>query len=331
MIGRSRAFRDLIDVLAKAAQYDATVLIEGETGTGKELAARAIHYDGPRRSRPFVPVNCGALPESLVENELFGHSRGAYTGADCDRSGLIAAAQGGTLFLDEIDSLSPKGQVTLLRFLEDRAYRPVGSSSPRTADVRIVAASNKDLIALSGADRFRADLYYRLRVVCVRVPPLRERGDDVLLLADQFIQSASRQFRKPAVPLAAATESWFRRHGWPGNIRELENLIYQAFLLCDDTRLDVPSPLMESADVCELPLNYRSAKEQAIVAFERRFLRHVIETTNGNVSEAARIIGTERRHLGRLLKKYAIVRPSADSPADTKRHTPLARRPLSST
>jgi len=327
MVGRSRAFIELLAVLAKAARYDATILLEGETGTGKELAARALHYDGPRRARPFVPVNCGALPDTLVENELFGHCRGAYTGADSDRSGLIATAEGGTLFLDEVDSLSPKGQVTLLRFLEDRQYRPVGSAGSRAADVRVIAASNRDLPLMARTERFRFDLFYRLRVVSIRVPALRERGDDVLLLAAHVIKTASARFNKPIVPLSPASQDWLRSQEWPGNIRELENVVCQAFLLTEGPAIDIsalcPSPRIEATETARVPgevtLNYRSAKARAIAEFDRRFLARVLRTTGGNISEAARMIGTERRHLGRLLKKYEMSRLTATVPSSSRR------------
>ena len=309
MVGESCAFREMQTILNRIAQYDATVLIHGETGTGKELAARAIHYVGPRKARPFLPVNCGALPDTLIENELFGHCRGAYTSADSDQAGLVDAANGGTLFLDEVDSLSAKGQVTLLRFLEDRQYRPVGARTHRRADVRIIAASNNDLEREVAGNRFRADLLYRLQVLRLRVPPLRERDDDVLLLADAFIKESSARYRKPGLPLAPPTRAWFRRYRWPGNIRELENVVCEAFLLTEGTTIEIaPPPVMRDAGPATEPLSFRVAKQQAIAEFEQRFLAHVLDRAEGNVSAAARIIGTERRHLGRLLKKYKLAR-----------------------
>jgi DNA-binding NtrC family response regulator len=305
MIGESSAFRAMLAILTKIAQYDATVLIEGETGTGKELAARAIHYGSDRRAHPFLPVNCGALPDTLIENELFGHCRGAYTSAHSDEAGLVDAASGGTLFLDEVDSLPPKGQVTLLRFLEDRQYRPVGGRAHRRADVRIIAASNSDLDQLVALQRFRADLLYRLQVMRLRVPPLRDRGDDVLLLADHFIRESSARYRKPWLPLAASTAAWFRAYRWPGNIRELENATCEAFLLADGQAVTVEPPSGLDRPVTGTDaLSYRLAKQRAIDDFEYRFLSDIIDRARGNISAAARIIGTERRHLGRLLKKH---------------------------
>jgi transcriptional regulator with GAF, ATPase, and Fis domain len=186
LIGLSPAFRDMVGLVQRIAQTDAPVLIEGETGTGKEVAARAIHYSGSRRDRPFVPVNCGAIPENLIENELFGHVRGAYTDAREPQPGLIALANGGTLFLDEVETLCPKGQVALLRFLQDLNYRPLGSRREESADVRVIAATNIDLSELVHAKQFRMDLYYRLQILFLRMPPLRERTGDAALLAEHF-------------------------------------------------------------------------------------------------------------------------------------------------
>jgi len=305
MLGESPEFLQTLTLLKQVAVYDAAVLIEGETGTGKELAARAIHYDGPRRSKPFLPVNCGALQDSLIENELFGHCRGAYTGADRDEPGIIGAAHGGTLFLDEVDSLSPKAQVALLRFLEDRQYRPVGGRSQRAADVRIISASNRSLAELVAADRFRADLIYRLRVMHIQIPPLRARAGDALLLARHFVSSLSQRFEKPILPFAPAAAVWIETYAWPGNVRELENVVCQAFLLASGPEITfatLPESAVEPFEV----RSYRRAKQRAIVEFERTFLSRVIRSTGGNVSEAARLIQTERRHLGRLLKKHGL-------------------------
>jgi DNA-binding NtrC family response regulator len=312
MLGQSPRFRETLALLKQVARFDAGVLIEGETGTGKELAARAIHYDGPRRAKPFLPVNCGALQDSLIENELFGHCRGAYTGADSDAAGLVGSADGGTLFLDEVDSLSPKAQVTLLRFLEDRQYRPVGGRAHRTADLRVLSASNRSLTGLVAAGAFRADLLYRLRVMYVPIPPLRDRPGDAELLARHFVEEFSRRFGKPPLPFSAAALAWIEAYAWPGNVRELENIVCQAFLLETGPEI-VISPLCGDPDEPDSDIrNYRRAKQRAVDDFERRFLAGVLRSTGGNVSQAARLIETERRHLGRLLKKHGLERPAAN-------------------
>jgi DNA-binding NtrC family response regulator len=308
MLGDSPPFRHTLELLGRVARYDAAVLIEGETGTGKELAARAIHYDGPRRARPFVPVNCGALPDSLIENELFGHCRGAYTGADSDEPGIVAGANGGTLFLDEVDSLSARAQVALLRFLEDQHYRPVGGRSYRRADVRIVSASNRSLADLVQSGRFRPDLLYRLSVMRVRLPPLRERDGDVALLARHFVQRFSTRFQKPALPFSAGALAWMHAYHWPGNVRELENVVCQAFLLATGPDIEIPSSAEPAGAQAIEIATYRRAKQRAIVEFEKDFLARVIRRTDGNVSLAARLVQTERRHLGRLLKKHGLDR-----------------------
>jgi two-component system, NtrC family, response regulator GlrR len=317
MIGRSAAFLIALERIRKIASCQATVLIEGETGTGKDMAARAIHYQGDRNGQSFVPVNCGALPDSLLENELFGHARGAYTDARTDQPGLLELADGGTLFLDEVDALTPKAQVTLLRFLQDQRYRPLGSRRERSADVRVIAASNCCLEMLAASGRFRLDLLYRLRLLQLTLPPLRERSGDVRLLAAHFVEQASRKFGGLVRPFDAATREWFDRYHWPGNVRELENFVYQAFLLSDTPELSIspPDALVAGAgngSGSGNPLNYRCAKGRAIAEFQTRFLSAVMRRAGGNVTAAARLIGTERRHLGRLLKKYGIARaPSA--------------------
>jgi DNA-binding NtrC family response regulator len=306
MIGRSLAFRIADALIAKIAAYDAPVLVEGETGTGKELAARAIHYRGARASRPFVPVNCGALPDALIENELFGHRRGAFTDARDDKPGLVELARGGTLFLDEVDALTPKAQVTLLRFLQDQQFRPLGGRREEQGDVRIVTASNRVLERQVEAGAFRLDLLYRLKLLHLTLPPLRERREDIPLLAEHFVALGAARYRKPALPIDPATLDWFARYSWPGNIRELEHLIKRGLLLAEGPRIVVPAPAAASAApaAAPLPANYRQAKRQAIEQFESRFLAELIGQANGNVSAAARISGTERRHLGRLLKKH---------------------------
>jgi DNA-binding NtrC family response regulator len=306
MIGRSLAFRIADALIEKIAAFDAPVLIEGETGTGKELAARAIHYRGVRAAHPFVPVNCGALPDALIENELFGHRRGAFTDARDDKPGLVELARGGTLFLDEVDALTPKAQVTLLRFLQDQQFRPLGGRREEQADVRIVTASNRVLERQVEAGAFRLDLLYRLKLLHLTLPPLRERREDIALLAEHFVAKGSARYRKPVLPIDAATLAWFERYAWPGNIRELENLVQRAFLLAEGPCIAMPAPpgSLGAPAARALPANYRQAKRQAIEEFESRFLAELIGQANGNVSAAARMSGTERRHLGRLLKKH---------------------------
>jgi two-component system response regulator GlrR len=312
MIGRSAAFSALLAVLDRIAVYDVPVLIEGETGTGKELAARAIHYASRRRSGPFVPVNCGAIPDSLIENELFGHCRGAYTDAHAAQVGLVHLAHAGTLFLDEVDALSPKGQVTLLRFLQDRQYRPLGGRTTQQADVRIIAACNVELDRLATDKRFRSDLLYRLKIMHVRVPPLRERHGDAELLAAHFVSAASAQFNKAQRSFDSETLAWFGRYEWPGNIRELENLVCREFLLGDTPQICIEPPAgCGDENPPAEDLSYREAKARAVAAFEARYLTNLMQRAHGCVSLAARIVRTERRHLGRLLKKYQIVHDSS--------------------
>ena len=314
LIGESAVFRDMLSAIAKIAGYDATVLISGETGSGKELAARAIHYQGRRSDKPFIPVNCGALPDHLIENELFGHCKGAYTDARDHQSGLVAQAEGGTLFLDEVDALSPKAQVSLLRFLEDGKYRALGGNRLESADVRILAASNVSLQALVDEGRVRADLHYRLNVMELAVPPLRARGDDVVLLARHFIDAAALRYGMPRRELHPDTARWLANQPWPGNIRELQNRIQREFLMCDGPSVLIHdaapmtdrrrAPDRRQAPIC--PLNFNEAKQLTLHAFERDHLLRLMRESAGNVSRAARLAGKERRALGKLLKKHRI-------------------------
>jgi len=310
MIGRSDAFRAAQALMNKMATFDAPVLIEGETGTGKELAARAIHYQSARGNGPFVPVNCGALPDSLIESILFGHRRGAFTDARGDEPGLVVLANTGTLFLDELDALTAKAQVTLLRFLQDQQFRPLGARHEQKADVRIIAASNRSLDRQVETGDFRLDLFYRLKLLHLRLPPLRERRSDIAILVDHFIKTASARFGKPVLPIEPAALARLERYHWPGNIRELENLVQREFLLAEGPEIRI-APLpdeLRGPALDDAPLNYRLAKRQTIMKFEREFLARLIEQAKGNVSAAARLSGTERRHLGRLLKKHQIPR-----------------------
>ena len=314
LIGNSPAFREMLVMLNKIAGYDASVLITGETGSGKELAARAIHYRSARRDKPFIPVNCGALPDHLIENELFGHNRGAYTDARESQTGLIAQAEGGTLFLDEVDALSAKAQVSLLRFLQDGQYRPLGSSRTECAQVRILAASNVDLDQMVEDGDFRADLHFRLNVMELPVPPLRARSGDAELLARHFIAEAACRYKVPPKELHPETLRWLASHPWPGNIRELQNRIQREFLLSDGPALHMPPPAPASErrrqpdrrNGYSDTLNFNEAKQSMLQAFERSHLLRLMQESAGNISQAARLAGKERRALGKLLKKYRI-------------------------
>jgi DNA-binding NtrC family response regulator len=308
LVGDSPVFRAFKQRVEQCARWDAPVLIEGATGTGKELVARAIHYVGARAGNAFVPVNCGALPDTLVENELFGHQRGAYTGAHAHHLGLVAQAEGGTLFLDEVEALSPRAQATLLRFMQDATYRPLGSPRENRSDVRIVTASNVCLESLAATGAFRADLLYRLKVLNLTMPALRERGDDALLLARHFVHRYARTYALPVRRLHPDMAAWMRRHTWPGNVRELENLIHRAYLLGGDSDLNEPAPAELRAEPTHDPdnLGMAQAKARAVERFERDYLAALMTRTGGNVTQAARIAGKERRSLGRLLKKHGL-------------------------
>ncbi len=317
MVGKSAAFLKMTALIARIADCDAPVLLEGETGTGKELVARAIHYRGKRQDQPFVPVNCGAIPEVLIENELFGHRRGAFTDARGDQPGLIEHAHSGTLFLDEVDALSPRGQVTLLRFLQDRHYRPLGDPHERATDVRIVAASNANLAQLAEAGRFRMDLLYRLKILFLELPPLRERPGDAVLLAEHFVQVCSERFDRPLKTFHPETLAWIESYPWPGNVRELENWVYREFLLADGPVIQTdPDDRPEAdrrrgGDRRRLELDepdYAAAKAKALQEFEIKFLASLLARAEGNITVAATLAGTERRYLGRLIKKWGLDR-----------------------
>ncbi len=319
LVGRSPAFLEVLELTKRFSACDATVLVQGETGTGKELVARAIHYLGARRNFPFIPVNCGALPDSLVESELFGHARGAFTDARDARRGLIAEAQGGTLFLDEIEVLTPKAQVALLRFLQDLQYRPVGGAAVRDANVRIIAASNANLVELVRDRHFRRDLLFRLDVLAIDLPPLRKRQHDVVLLAEMFLKRLGRQYRRPPKSVHPDAVPRLLGHEWPGNVRELENLVHREFLMTDGPTVYLRSLASRDARRNEAPAaassrltasKFQEAKALAIANFERAYIAELLSRTQGNVSRAARIAGKERSGLGKLVKKYGLERES---------------------
>jgi len=316
LVGRSPAFLATLRLVERIAATDAPVIIEGETGTGKEVVARAIHYGGARTDRPFVPVNCGAIPENLIENELFGHARGAYTDAREAQQGLVALANGGTLFLDEIEALSPKGQITLLRFLQDMNYRPLGARHEESADVRIIAATNVDLLDLVEHKQFRLDLYFRLQILSLRVPPLRERPGDPEVLSAHFVRRFSARYRVPEKTLDRSAMPLLNGYSWPGNVRELENLIHREFLLCEGPRIGISADRLgvgrgvkpAGSSVALTQARFQQAKARAIADFERAYITELLTRTHGNISLAARISGKERSRLGKLVKKYGLAR-----------------------
>lgn len=313
MIGQSHAFVRVTQLIEKIARCDAPVLIEGETGTGKELVARAIHDSGARGDCPFIPVNCGAIPDTLIENELFGHERGAFTGAQSNRPGLIAHAQCGTLFLDEVDALSSRAQVTLLRFFQDQQYSPLGAGLVRSADVRVIAASNRNLTQLAQKGEFRLDLLFRLKIMHLTLPPLRERRGDEALLAAHFLHECAARFGRGEKTLHPDTIAWFDKYSWPGNIRELENLIYREYLLADEVTISVaplaPANLERRCQVDRRRpnfsgSNFTEAKNHAVANFEQYYLAEALTKAHGNVTRAASLVGKDRRAFGKLLKKH---------------------------
>lgn len=308
---RSPLMQRVFEVLPAIAASPSTVLVLGETGTGKELVARTIHSLSPREQGPFVAVNCGALPDTLLESELFGYKKGAFTGAQKDKPGRFALARRGTIFLDEIGEISPALQVRLLRVLQEYSYEPLGATRSEVADVRVVVATNKDLAALVTQGQFREDLYYRINVVRVELPPLRRRKEDIPLLVEQFICHFNRLQKKAVQGIAAEAISLLMAHHWPGNIRELENAIERAFILCGDGLIDIPHLPGELTGHHREPLadaDLRSAR----AALDAQTIRVALERNGNNRLAAARELGIHKTTLFRRMKKLSIAFPSQD-------------------
>jgi transcriptional regulator with GAF, ATPase, and Fis domain len=315
IIGRSPVLREVLARAAKVAPTETTVLITGESGTGKELVARAIHYGSSRAEGPFVAANCAALPDTLLESELFGHERGAFTGADRQKPGRFELAAHGTLFLDEIGELSAAVQVKLLRVLQEREFQRVGGTATLQADVRLIAATNRDLTVEMAAGRFRSDLFYRLGVFNVHLPPLRDRGDDVLVLADAFIRTLAARMGKGDVTLSRDARDLLRRHAWPGNIRELQNAVERALITCEGTlvtaaHLAIPLPSVHPASSGQPEPVRPAAGSMALDELERKAIIDALQRTHGHKARAATLLGLTRFQLYSRLKRYHIEVPA---------------------
>ena len=313
IIGRSPAIRRVFEMIQKIADTPANVLITGDSGTGKELIARSIHVNSRRKSRPFVPLNCGGLPEHLVESELFGHEKGAFTGANAARPGLMEHAHTGTFFLDEIGELPMHLQVKFLRVLEERRIRRLGSNREIDIDIRLISATNQDIEALVGEGKFREDLFYRINTFVIHLPLLRDREGDIPLLANHFLAHFGKAMSKPITGFSDAAMERLRRHTWPGNVRELQHAVERAVALASGEQIQ-PEDLPETmgyketigvrAEHFERP--FKEAKEAIIEEFEQAYVKHLLQAHGGNISRAAQHSGIDRRSLHRLLAKHGI-------------------------
>ena len=306
LIGHSPAFLAETAKIPLVARSDTSVLVLGETGTGKEVVGRAIHYLSPRAGKPFVPVNCGAIPVELIENELFGHERGAFTGAGGSRNGLIQEAEKGTLFLDEVNSLPLLAQVKLLRFLQSKEYRPLGSTKVFQGDVRIVAASNANLEAEVAAGTLRRDLYYRLNVVPIVLPPLRERSSDIILLARHFLNHYAAKLDSPAIAFSPEAERKLLLYNWPGNVRELEHVIERVVVLCTRQIIHEDQIIFSGENNNIGQLSFHEMKAKVISQFENDYIQNLLTAYKGNISKAAQAAQKERRTFWELVRKHKI-------------------------
>lgn len=306
IVGSSRAMQDVFDMIAQVSRSDATVLVRGESGTGKELVAHAIHYNSARADKPFVKVNCAALPETVIESELFGHEKGAFTGAVQSRKGRFEYANGGTVFLDEIGDLSPSTQIKLLRVLQEREFERVGGNETIRVNVRIIAATNRNLEKAIETSEFREDLYYRLNVFPIHMPPLRDRKSDILLLADHFIEKYAEQNHVAVRRISTPAIDLLMSYHWPGNVRELENCVERAVLLSVDEVIHshhLP-PSLQSAESTNT--EFHGTLEESIDNLERELIQEALKSTRGNMAKAARFLGITERIMGLRVKKHGI-------------------------
>ncbi len=306
LLGHHSIFVSEISKIPLVAKSDAAVMISGETGTGKEMVARAIHYLSPRAGKPFIPINCGAIPVELIENELFGHDRGAFTGAAAARDGLIHEAEEGTLFLDEVNSTPLSAQVKLLRFLQSKEYRRLGSTKSLNGDVRIIAASNADLEAELAAGTLRRDLYYRLNVVPLVLPPLRARGNDIILLARHFLAHYAAKLNRPAVDFSPEAERKLLLYSWPGNVRELEHVIERVLILCTEKIIREHHIVLSNDTNSSSQLSFQEMKANVISHFETTYIQSLLTVYKGNITQAAQAAQKERRTFWELVRKHNI-------------------------
>lgn len=306
LVGESSVFVEQMKKIPLVSKFNTQVLILGETGTGKELCARAIHYLSPRATKPFVPINCGAVPVDLVENELFGHVKGAFTGAASSRRGLIEEAEGGTLFLDEVDCLPLLAQVKLLRFLQEKEYRPLGATRMRHSDVRVIAAANSNLEEATKSGRLREDLFYRLNIVPIVLPPLRERIGDIALLAQHFLKRFEVEFDRQLEGFAPEALHRLMVHAWPGNIRELEHVIERAVVLAQKSIIQAEDLMLSRLTSDEKQESLQQAKARMVEKFEKTYIQGLLVAYHGNISRAAQAAQKNRRAFWQLIRRYQI-------------------------
>ncbi len=320
IVGKSKKMQEIYRIIAKVAPTDSTVLIYGHSGTGKELIARAIHFNSPRREKPFVPVDCAVLSENLLESELFGHIKGSFTGAVTTKPGLFEVADGGTLFLDEVGNISPAIQAKLLRVLQEREFTPVGGTKAKKVDIRLIAATNRDLEKMIKEETFREDLYYRLNIVPISIPPLKERQEDIPLLASHFLKKYAEEMGKPVKGFSPEAMKRLMRYSWPGNVRELENVIERSVVMIDEEmvqaeHLVLPVQAEEEREGQEIQIPVTSdelkeikkhLREKAVEDVEKAFILSALERNNWNVTRASEEVGMLRPNFQALMRKYNI-------------------------
>jgi DNA-binding NtrC family response regulator len=306
LIGRNAVFLAEVNKIPLVARCDAHVLISGESGTGKEIVARSIHYLSRRAGKPFVAVSCGALPPELFENELFGHERGAFTGALAAQAGLIREAEGGSLFLDDVDCIPVSAQMKMLRFLQEKEYRPLGGARIYPSDTRIIASTNTDLARAVAKDAFRRDLFYRLNVLPLSLPPLRDRREDIELLARHFLRKYGREFDRPVEGFSPGAVQKLAAYDWPGNVRELENVIERAVVFAPQPIVDADGIDLPENETPARPAAFKEAKSQAVSRFEKKYLQELLASHRGNISQSARAACKNRRAFWELIRKHKI-------------------------